>query len=194
MAFKHDIFVPYFNATEKTIIYSAVEEAADCLRKFYCFSPREWFNYCYEVKTDMDGEPEPAKERAFAEVRAFEPLHKKPGSFAGDQYQIRLFDRNILRTLWKKTDLEFYPFMLYILTHELVHVARFCQNLHPVECGPEALLREEERVHDLTCQVLKLRSDTACTHLDRLSPVLRHSFTSPEVPQSLRRRGERENT
>lgn len=167
MASQQDIFVPYFNATEKTIIYSAVEEAADHLRKFYCFSPREWFNYCYEVRTDLDGEPEPSSGCAFAEVRAFEPVKKKPGALPGDQYQIRLFDRNILRTLWKKTDLEFYPFMLYILTHELVHVARFCQNLHPVECGPEALKKEEERVHDLTRQVLKLKSDAARALLNR---------------------------
>lgn len=168
MAARHEIFAPYFNATEKTIIYSAVEEAADHLRKFYCFSPREWFNYCYEVRTDRDGERETTAARAFAEVRAYEPALKKPVPPPGDQYQIRLFDRNILRTLWKKSDLEFYPFMLYILTHELVHVARFCQNLHPVSCDPEALKKEEERVHDLTRQMLKVKGDAALAHLDRL--------------------------
>lgn len=101
-------------------------------------------------------------------MRAYEPALKKPAPLPGDQYQIRLFDRNILRTLWKKSGLEFYPFMLYILTHELVHVARFCQNLHPVECDPEALKKEEERVHDLTRQVLKVKGNAALAHLDRL--------------------------
>jgi hypothetical protein len=53
--------------------------------------------------------------------------------------------------------MEFYPFMVYILTHELVHVARFCQNLHPFECDRESLQKEEEKVNQLTQQVLNIK-------------------------------------
>ena len=55
MAIQKEVLFPYFNPIEKKIIYSALDEAADYLREFYCFSPREWFNHCYDLKTELEG-------------------------------------------------------------------------------------------------------------------------------------------
>ncbi|HPD60764.1 MAG TPA: hypothetical protein PKV48_03275 [Thermodesulfobacteriota bacterium] len=157
MALQREIFFPYFNPIEKKIIYSALDEAADYLREFYCFSPREWFNYCYDVQTELEGEVNCSQKKAFAEVQKCIPPPEKASVFQKERYQICLFDHNILRTLWKQSNMEFYPFMVYILTHELVHVARFCQNLHPFECDQESLQKEEEKVNQLTQQVLNIK-------------------------------------
>jgi len=64
--------------------------------------------------------------------------------------------------------MEFYPFMVYILTHELVHVARFCQNLHPFDCDQESLQKEEEKVNQLTKQVLNIKKSET---LDKISSL-----------------------
>jgi hypothetical protein len=49
------------------------------------------------------------------------------------------------------------PFLLYILTHELVHVARFLRFEHRYENVGEAnlTLAEERRVHALTYSILR---------------------------------------
>jgi hypothetical protein len=155
MLSQNGIFVPFFNSTERTFVYSALEEASEALRDFYCFSPREWFNYCYDVQTDGEGGINTPNSHAFAEVRQYRPLFESESQKSFDHYQIRLYDRNILRKLWQGSDLEFYPFMVYILTHELIHIARFCQNLHPFDCDPDVLEKEEKKVDRLTREVLK---------------------------------------
>jgi hypothetical protein len=157
MALKREVSFPYFNPIEKKIIYSALEEAADYLREFYCFSPREWFNYCYDLQTELEAGVNCLHKKAFAEVQKCIPIQQNSSLFPKERYQICLFDRNILRTLWQQSDTEFYPFMIYILTHELVHIARFCQNLHPFECDEESLQKEESKVKHLTQQVLNIK-------------------------------------
>ena len=171
MPLKRDVFIPYFNPTEKTIIYSALEEAADNIRRFYCFSPREWFNYCYDLKTVLESGQKRANKKAFAEVKRYSPVLERASLFPPERYQICLFDYNIMRTLWKQAGVEFYPFMIYILTHELVHIARFCQNLHPFDCDDESLRKEEEKVNKLTQQVLAVHKSPTFNQLSALFPI-----------------------
>ena len=179
MPSKQEIYFPYFNNIEKKIIYSALEEAADYLKEFYCFSPREWFNYCYDVKTELDTNIDRKSLKnanAFAEVRKYTPILKNLSVFPEERYQICLFDHNILSALWRQPDLEFYPFMIYILTHELIHIARFCLKFHPFECDAESLQKEEQRVNRLTEQVLNVRKyksfeKISCIYQKIISPT-----------------------
>jgi hypothetical protein len=168
MALQKEVSFPYFNPIEKKIIYSALVEAADYLREFYCFSPREWFNHCYDLKTELDGGINCSSQKAFAEVKQYTPTQENFSLFPKERYQICLFDKNILRTLWKQSKMEFYPFMVYILTHELVHVARFCQNLHPFDCDQESLEKEEEKVNQLTQQVLNIKKSETFNKISSL--------------------------
>ena len=176
---QRDIYIPYFNPTEQALIYSALDDASNYLRDFYRFSPREWFNHCYYVVTERErGIPRP-QAPAFAEVRQYRSVLKGASDFPQDRYQICLYDHNILNTLWRQSDLEFYPFMVYILTHELIHIARFSQDLHPFDCDPETLQKEEEKVNRLTQQVLKApQSPSFC----RISSLYKESHPCPCPP------------
>ena len=71
-----EIYIPYFNATEKEIIFSALEEAAGHLCRFYSFSPREWFNHCYDLKTEQETTIESSNKNAFAEIGKYTPVLK----------------------------------------------------------------------------------------------------------------------
>ncbi len=181
MALQKEVSFPYFNPIEKKIIYSALDEAADYLRGFYCFAPREWFNHCYDLKTELEGEVNCSPKKAFAEVRQYTPIRENFSLFPKERYQICLFDKNILRTLWKQSTMEFYPFMVYILTHELIHVARFCQNLHPFDCDQESLQKEEEKVNQLTQQVLNIKKSKA---FDKISSLFHWAFSVRSVSSS----------
>lgn len=182
MALKQTIYSPYFNITEKLIVYSALDEAADYLRRFYCFSSREWFNYCYDLKTELEVCIDRPHGNVFAEVRKYTPALKNSSAFPEERYQICLFDRNILKALWKQSGLEFYPFMVYILTHELIHVARFCQKLHPFECDEIALEKEEEKVNKLTHQVLTIRKNSAFHKVSSMYDKRGRTPLSPRHP------------
>jgi len=175
-------YVPYFNPTEKQIIYSALEESAAYLSEFYCFAPREWFNHCYDLKTELEAKLDRFNRSAFAEVVQYTPTLKDLSPFPKERYHICLFDRKILTTLWRYPGLEFYPFMIYILTHELIHIARFCQDFHPFECDEESLQREEQKVNRLTRQVLNVRKSRSLSKISSLYSALASPNSSVTGP------------
>lgn len=72
-----------------------------------------------------------------------------------DLYRVNLQDHNILRSLRRREDgIRFSPLLLYVLTHELVHVVRFVKFLAPFHTAPASMLQEEQRVHATTCRIL----------------------------------------
>ena len=79
--------------------------------------------------------------------------------------------------------MEFYPFMVYILTHELIHVARFCQNLHPFDCDQESLQKEEEKVNQLTRQVLNIKKSKT---FDKISSLYHWASSVRSVSRQLK--------
>ena len=147
---------PYFNFIEKRLIRYALNESAWCLDKFYCFSPLEWFNFCYSIETGCAIKEKVPHSSIFAEVKKLCPHETCFDEFQREQYIVCLFDKNIINVLKRRSKLDLYPLMVYILTHELVHIARFSQKIYPFECCDfESHKEEEERVHKITYQVLK---------------------------------------
>ena len=47
-----------------------------------------------------------------------------------------------------------FPFALYVVTHELIHIVRFSQFLQNFEASEDERLVEEKRVHDITHEIL----------------------------------------
>lgn len=148
---------PYFNFIEKRLIRLALNESEQYLDRFYRFSPREWFNFCYSIETGFTIKDNVPHSSIFAEVKKLDPIIKKcSDEFQRDQYIVCLFDKNIINVLKRRSSLELYPLMVYILTHELVHIARFSQKLYPFECFDfKSHKKEEEKVHNITFQMLK---------------------------------------
>jgi hypothetical protein len=179
MGVAKDVYSPYFNSTEKQLIYSAVEEAAEYLRRYYCFSSREWFNHCYDVRTAHEVQLESLSRRALAEVKKYISFRHDASHYPKDRYHICLFDNNILGALRKQSGLEFYPFMVYILTHELVHVARFCQDLHPFECDEKGIEQEEEKVNSLTRKVLDAKKSKTFYRISTIHQKITAPGSSP---------------
>jgi hypothetical protein len=51
--------------------------------------------------------------------------------------------------------IELFPFSLYIITHELIHIVRFSKFLQNFEASAQERMDEEKRVHQRTHEILK---------------------------------------
>lgn len=75
-------------------------------------------------------------------------------------YRICLQDHNILDRVRTDPNLELAELLVGVLTHEYVHLVRFCRLEHAYHAPEERRSREEARVRELTRQIL-LRSGHA---------------------------------
>jgi len=85
-------------------------------------------------------------------------------------------------TLWET--IETWNFILHGLHPDLMnwsYVARFCQNLHPFDCDQESLQKEEEKVNQLTKQVLNIKKSET---LDKISSLYHWASSVRSVSSS----------
>ena len=77
-------------------------------------------------------------------------------------------DHAIQSTLTMTPGIRLFPFSLYIITHELIHIVRFSKFLQSFEASDQERMAEEKRVHQRTHEILKP------VQLDGLSNVLEY--------------------
>jgi hypothetical protein len=94
---------------------------------------------------------------AFAQISRYEvPNERLPGrGVRRPLYRICLQDHNVLAALERERgEVALDPLLLYILTHELCHIVRFC-NFHQLfEADEVRRDREETLVHQITYDIL----------------------------------------
>ena len=61
----------------------------------------------------------------------------------------------ILSAIKESPDLKLFPFTLYIVAHELIHILRFSKFLQNFEASHEEMMTEEAHVHETTHETLK---------------------------------------
>ncbi len=150
--------MPLLSFTDRDFltVSDALEIAEDVTANFFKFSTAQWRRHCYEVKALGPLEPEePVKE-----VLAF----LKKGSSAGDDHIIRrklkdyylicLQDHMILLAAQRDIKIALLPLLLYVFTHELIHIVRFCSFKQLFDARPMEREREERLVHELTYKAL----------------------------------------
>ena len=147
---------PFEQETLKTVS-EALEIAEDRTGNFYKYSLGQWKRHRYDVKTECQLSRE---ERA---TSAFALLHKYSRSSRGlatrtreeDFYFICLQDQQILQALQRDKNLQLLPLLVYIFTHELVHIVRFCNFSERFEISGKGRDREEGIVHATTYDILR---------------------------------------
>jgi hypothetical protein len=146
-----------FQNDDLLTVSEALDIAEDKTGDFFKFSFGQWKRHHYDIKTLPflnEGEIAP---HAFAllqkgsrVVNGFESKTKKR-----DFYMICLQDDQILKALQRDKDLESLPLLVYILTHELVHIVRFCNFFQRFEVSGESREKEEKIVHKTTFEILR---------------------------------------
>ncbi len=154
-----------FKNEELNTVSEALAIAEDKTGDFYKFSFGQWKRYHYDVKTLSILNSKEIIPHAFAllnkcsrGISGFESKTKKR-----DFYIICIQDHQILRALKRDKNIGLLPLLVYILTHELVHVVRFCNFSQRFEISGEVRGREERIVHGTTFRILK---DLSLSKLD----------------------------
>ena len=145
-----------FSKDEIIIVNNVVSMAEELVSNHYKMSASEWLRPKYDVKTLVDLAPQEIVHGPFAQIVRYEGHHKEMplGSGVFDYYKICLQDHAIHSTLEKMADMKLFPFCLYIITHELIHIVRFSKFLQRFDASPGEKLSEEKRVHENTHQIL----------------------------------------
>jgi hypothetical protein len=147
-----------FSAPQRNLVFRALDEAEDRTAGYYCIPPFRWELLRYDLLTQTDHGWEPLPDLTLARVRYLQRVNtRQPFDF----YRIELNDRSILAAARReKLIRNLYPFLVYILTHEMVHMVRLNSILddrantqaHPDES-------EEQRVQYISRRILNGSSD-----------------------------------
>jgi len=146
-----------FTPEEMQVVNQAVSLAEELVSNYYKMSASQWLRPKYDIKTLVDLAAGEITEGPFAQIIRYEGKRKDAllGSAAYDFYKICLQDHMIRTATTALPDLKLYPFILYIVVHELIHVVRFSRFLQNFDASPDEKLEEEWRVHEETRQILR---------------------------------------
>ncbi len=148
----------FFDRKEMLAVSDALEIAEENLIDFFKFSFGQWKRHCYDIRTRTHLNPGDTAHGAFASLEKGFRRVEAP-DFARrkrDVYLICLQDHQILGALGRDKELGFIPLLVYIFTHELVHIVRFCNFSQRFEVSDKKQREKEERiVHATTYEILK---------------------------------------
>jgi len=153
------IQIIHFTDKELLIVDQAVKISEELINNYFKMSSGQWLKNRYDIKTAKDLDDHEYIDGPFAQVVKYEGRKKDVflGSSSFSFYKVCLQDYAILSAVLETDDLLLEPFLLYILTHELIHIVRFLKFKQRYENRNEAdvTLDEERRVHFLTHEILK---------------------------------------
>jgi hypothetical protein len=160
----------YFHQNHKELLQEASGIAEEVTSDFFKLGPGNWRRARYDILTLEALAREEISAHAQALVAKYrgKPHNRALPSASFDFYRVCLQDHNILKALQSREDLALFPLLVYIVTHELVHIVRFSQFLALFEASEEQKRQEEKRVHRLTQKILE-----PFKYLD-MPPVLRY--------------------
>ncbi len=136
-----------FSPNQRHLAIEAMEEAEARTSDYYCIPPFRWQSIRYDLLTRQDPEWRPLPEGMLARTQQLRRA-QRPSDF----FRIELNDPGILtaahrENLWA----DLYPFLLYILTHEMVHLVRLSHIL--TDCEQDLIARDTEELR--VCRVVR---------------------------------------
>jgi len=158
-----------FNEKQLSSMYQAANIAEELVSNSYQLSSRQWQKSPYEIKTLVDLDNDEVVDIPYAQLVRYQARKRKSelSSASFDYYKICVQDHNILYAYHNNQGLNLFPFFLYIMTHELIHIVRFSRFLHLFHATEHERLIEEQKVHNKTKELLRnLR-------ISSLEPVLK---------------------
>jgi hypothetical protein len=138
-------------------ISDALDIAEDKTGNFYKFSFGQWKRHRYDVKTLISLSDKEITNYAFALLNKYSRATRDHEFSAKtpDFYFICLQDHHILNALIRDKNLVLLSLLVYVFTHELVHIVRFSNFLQRFEMTGKGKEREEKLVHNITYEILK---------------------------------------
>lgn len=159
-----------FSDAEIAVVKRAAALAEELVSEHYKMSESQWLRGRYDIRTAQDLDVAELVDGPFAQVIRYEGRRRKEAlnSEAFDFYQICLQDHAILSLVRHQKPMDLLAFVLYVITHELIHIVRFSMFLQSYEASETERLDEEARVHRITRTILEP------VRLEGLSAVFEH--------------------
>lgn len=152
----------YFNPVEKSFVFKSFDKAEKLAGEYFKLVPGAWKTHRYDVKTRATLEHHEVSHKAFAHLCKYLVCKEPPRDLLRNFhfYRVCLQDDRILDAVNRGGSfIKLSPLMLYIATHELVHILRFDRGECDFEMPEEARKREEEEVHCITKSILQPVND-----------------------------------
>jgi hypothetical protein len=146
-----------FNKENIFTVGEALDIAEDRTGDYFKFSSGQWRRHRYDVKTLTQLATDEVVPDVFALLKKSdqEKAGSEPSSRNRDFYFICLQDHRILKALKRDRGLGLLPLLVYVFTHELVHIVRFCNFSQRFEVSTKDREKEERIVHSTTFDILK---------------------------------------
>ena len=138
-------------------ISEALDIAEDMTGDFYKFSFGQWKRHHYDVKTLTSLADNEITSYAFALLNKYSINSDgyELGTTKRDFYLICLQDHHIIDALMRDRNLTLLSLLVYVFTHELVHIVRFCNFFQRFDVSGKGKENEEKLVHATTYKILK---------------------------------------
>lgn len=152
----------HFSPAEISFVNKTFGQAEKLAEKYFHLSSRDWKTHRYDVKTLAYLEGHEVHSRAFAHLCKYDYEEEKGTGNKKNLhfYRICLQDNRILNAVERGTSfIKLMPLMLYIATHELIHVVRFNRGDGDFDAPVEEKIQEEETVHSITRNILQPIAD-----------------------------------
>jgi hypothetical protein len=146
-----------FSDAQRARVEAVGREARELVSNYYALAPRERLRLRSEVRTLTELAPEEITDHALAQVLCYEYTRRSGGAVVdrGELYRICLQDHRILDALKRQArQLDFAALLLYVMTHEFVHVVRFGVNLQEINLPAPLRPTEEQNVDGITRKIL----------------------------------------
>ena len=147
----------FFRDEDIIKVTEALDVAEDVTGDFYKFSLAQWKRHRYDVRTlsclrkyEITSDAFALLTRRTNRTGKYELTTKKR-----DSYLICLQDHQILKALGRDANVALLPLLIYVFTHELVHIVRFCNFLQRFGISGTEREKEERIVHETTYQILE---------------------------------------
>ncbi len=174
---------PTLNIEQLALLSRCLARCEALVSHFFRIPALPSSTYPYEVVTTSELEPHEQAEDAFAHLVVY--ARKRTASIEY-LYRICLQDQVILHRLTEELQHHDHKtrraagqdwleaLLIYILTHELVHVVRFQRAEESFLADPRDRRQEEDRVHQITLDLLGQANERSWERLDALfgNPVM----------------------
>ncbi len=144
----------YFQPVHIELLSHAVSMSEEIVSEYFSLTTEYWRKNPYEVKTLREERFLSLPHGVYAHLEKYGNNwdEKYYGADHRCLYRILVHDKRVLKTTGGRPPL-IWPFFLYIMTHELIHMVRFAK----FECAAciDDKEEEEKKVHVLTDNVLK---------------------------------------
>jgi len=146
----------HFGEEHMPVISEALRIAEDVVSERYKLSTKQWLSHPYEVVTLKADFYLDQQTNAFAVLKKAKLMDETCTLLRHlkELYLICLQDHLILKATGRDDRLELFPLMLYIFTHELVHIVRFAKFFQRFDVNQNKREHEENIVHNLTAEIL----------------------------------------